>query len=333
VQGKPAGARIPGLIGSLAALVMAFTGGVAIAVQVFVNGHLGRRLGSPELAAAVNNTVAVTVLGLLGASIGALGRASRRLRAGGARTLRPWQLLAGINGGFFLIVAVTAAPRVGVALVTVATVCGQTAGSLVVDWIGMGPSGVRPLTAPRVAGAVLGLVAVVLGAAGSFETARDPAVGLLCLAVLAGAGVAVQQAALGHVARATGEPVVAGAWNVGVGMVVLMLVAFSVTGGHAPGGWSAPPIDWVGGVLAAGVAFTMARVVATLGVLRLTLAIVAGQSLGGVAVDVISPAHGETITVITVLSVLLTLAAVAVSGRGALWRRPDPRLAGDGSVA
>ena len=306
---------------------MAFTAGVAIAVQVFVNGHLGRRLGSPELAAAVNNTVACTVLGLLGASIGAVGRAVRRLRAGGGTQLRPWQVLAGINGGFFLVVAVTAAPRVGVALVTVATVCGQTAGSLIVDRVGMGPSGVKPLTAPRIAGVLLALAAVALGAAGALRTAHDPAIGLLCLAVLAGAGVAVQQAALGHVARATGEPIVAGAWNVGVGMVVLAIVALIASGGHTPHGWSAPPIDWVGGVLAGGVAFTMARVVAILGVLRLTLAIVAGQSLGSVVLDIVSPARGETITVVTLLSVLLTLAAVTISGRAALWRRPNERLA------
>ena len=70
-----------------------------------------------------------------------------------------------------------------------------------------------------------------------------------------------------------------------------------------------------------------AAAVQTLGVLRLGLAVVAGQTLGALAIDLIAPAAGEKVTVADCRGVLLTLAAVWVSGRAGLRRlrlRPWP---------
>jgi transporter family-2 protein len=51
-------------------------------------------------------------------------------------------------------------------------------------------------------------------------------------------------------------------------------------------------------------------------VLRLGLATVAGQTTGALVIDLIAPAPGEAVTAATVVGVVLTLAAVAISGRG-----------------
>jgi uncharacterized membrane protein YdcZ (DUF606 family) len=62
--------------------------------------------------------------------------------------------------------------------------------------------------------------------------------------------------------------------------------------------------------------------VRSLGVLRLMLVIVAGQSAGALLVDLAWPAGGESVTPGTVVGVALTLVAVAVSGRAGARAAP-----------
>ena len=57
-------------------------------------------------------------------------------------------------------------------------------------------------------------------------------------------------------------------------------------------------------------------IVARLGVLRMMLALTAGQLAGGLGLDLIAPAHGRTVSAGTVAGVALACAAVLVSGRG-----------------
>jgi transporter family-2 protein len=80
-------------------------------------------------------------------------------------------LCRGANGALFIVVSATAAPEVGVALLTVALVCGQMTGGVLVDRFGLTPAGRRPLTAARVAAVALTVAAVALAAAG---TRGDP---------------------------------------------------------------------------------------------------------------------------------------------------------------
>ena len=141
-------------------------------------------------------------------------------------------------------------------------------------------------------------------------------IGLLAFALAAGAASAFQQAANGHLARNTGEPFFAGTVNFAVGFLALLAVAAIATGLSPPHGWSAPPLEYSAGLLGAAVATTMAVLVSRLGVLRLILALTAGQAIGGLALDLVAPARGETVTVGTVVGVALACAAVLVSGRG-----------------
>ena len=76
------------------------------------------------------------------------------------------------------------------------------------------------------------------------------------------------------------------------------------------------PLLYVGGLLGGFVVVVSATAVQTLGVLRLGLAMVAGQTAGALVVDLVAPAPGEAVTAATVIGVVLTMAAVAISGRG-----------------
>jgi transporter family-2 protein len=297
-------------------LLLVFVSGITWVIHITIVGRLGRDFDSPEVASGVTVAIQLAILLLAGAAIGAPGRARRRLAAGGH--VRWWQVLAGTNGGLFLIVAAYATPKLGVVVVTVAIVAGQVVGGLVVDRIGLGPLGAQPVTIARLVAMAVALVAVVLGAGG---TPGDLDVGLLALAGGTGVLTAVQQAALGHVARATGEPVLAAALNVIVGGAAIWAVALIVTGGTPLGGWSAPPHHWIGGVFGAATLILLAAGARSVGILQLTLAVVAGQTCASLCVDLVAPPEGEGVTALTVLGLVFTVAAVLISGVG---RRPRP---------
>jgi uncharacterized membrane protein YdcZ (DUF606 family) len=180
------------------------------------------------------------------------------------------------------------------------------------------------LTPPRVIGVTLALVAVAIGALGRDGNLQ---LGILALAVLAGASLALGQAALGQLTRATGEPLAAATAGFVLGAVFTVAIAAIASGTSAPNGWSAPVEQWVGGLVGATVVVALGPLVIALGVLRLTLALVAGQSVGALIIDRVAPAAGGGVTVPIVVGVLLTFVAVAVSG--ATWRgfrRRGPRL-------
>ncbi len=289
---------------------IAVAAGAGVALQSYVNGRLGRSLGSGELAAAVNNSVGLLALVTLVAATRALPRARAAVRAG-AR-VRWWYLLGGLGGSLLVASAALAAPEIGVALLTVALVCGQTAGSLVADGAGLSPAGRAGATPLRIAGVLLAIAAVAISAYGARGHLN---LGLLAFALVAGVAVALQQAANGQLARATGEPLVAGMINFVVGLAALLLLAGVVTGFHAPRGWSAPPAEWLGGLLGATIATGTAILVSRLGVLRLMIAVTAGQVAGALVIDLVAPVRGEGVTAATAAGVVLAFGAVALTAR------------------
>lgn len=309
------------------ALALAFLCGGGVSLQAFVNGLLGTTLGSAEMAAVVSNAVGLLALLVLGFGSGALARAWRRVRAGGPG--RAWHYAGSAVGSLFVMVAAIAAPKVGIALLTVALVCGQTVGSLVADAFGISPARRRALTVPRVLGVLIALVAVGIGALGA-EANLD--LGILAVAVGAGVGLAVGQAALGQLTETTGEPLAAANAGFALGAVFTVVAAALLGGLSSPNGWSAPSEQWViGGLAGAAVVVALGPLVIALGVLRLTLALVAGQSVGALVLDVAAPAAGRDITVRIVAGVALTFVAVVVSGSTRRALPPSAPVAPRGS--
>ena len=282
--------------------------GVALSAQAYINGRLGQSIGSAGGAAAVNNGVGLVALLVVTVVAGAIPRALRSLAQ-----VRLWHLLGGLGGAMFIAAGAIGAPEIGVALLSVALVCGQTSGSVVADRAGLSPAGHQGVTTGRIAGVALTIAAVVASALGASAHLR---LGLLVFALAAGAASALQQAANGHLARNTGEPLFAGTVNFAVGFAALLVVAAIATGLSPPHGWSAPPLEYSAGLLGAAIATAMAVLVSRLGVLRLMLALTAGQTIGGLGLDLVAPARGETVTAGTFVGVALACAAVLVSSRG-----------------
>ena len=287
------------------ALLAAGLSGALVALQQRINGQLGAALHDPLLAAVVSFGSGLVVMSVL-----VLRRLDvlRRVRA-----LPPRLCIGGLGGATLVAVGATAAPKIGVALLTVGLVSGTTVAAMAVDRVGLGPGGHRPITLPRLAGAALCLAAIVLTARQGLRAASPL---LLALVVLAGGLVSVQQALNGRVRQVT-DATVATFVNfvVGTSALVLALGLQQLFGHVRAERWPTEPWLYLGGTMGCLFIAVAALVVGTLGVLRFGLATTAGQLLGGVLLDL-----DRGVDVLTVVAVALTLVAVGVSGLGV--RRP-----------
>lgn len=294
------------------ALAAAVASGAVVALQQRLNGQLGATLGDALVAALVS-----FASGLV--AVGAVVLAQPRARSA-VRRVRdvPWvQRLGGLGGAALVATGAAAAPVIGVALLSVGVVAGQTAGGLLVDRLGLGPGGPRALTLPRMLGATLCLVAVVLTGLGGGARAASPL--LLVLVVVAGLLISLQQALNGQVRRTTGDTGVATLVNFVVGTVALGvgLAVHAAVSGLDVVSWPGPD-QWylyLGGPMGATFVAVAAVTVRLLGVLRLGLAITAGQLVGALALDLLLPVSQAAVGTLTVVGVALTLVAVVLSGR------------------
>ena len=294
------------------ALTAAVASGALVALQQRVNGELKTALGDALLTALVSFGTGLVAVVAVVLSRPAAREAVRRVRD------VPWlQRLGGLGGASLVAVGAAAAPEIGVALLTVGLVAGQTTGGLVLDRAGWGPSGRHALTTPRVTGAALCLVAVAISVAGDGARAASPL--LILLVVGAGFLIAVQQALNGQVRRTTGDAGVATLVNFAVGTLALGLgvLVHTAVAGQDVGQWPGPA-QWylyLGGPMGATFVAVAAMIVRTLGVLRLGLAVTAGQLVGALLLDLLLPVSDAGVALLTVVGVALTLVAVQVSGR------------------
>lgn len=293
---------------------LAILSGLAVAVQSRINGELGVRLHDGFAAAVISFGVGLLVLLVLvpAAPTGRRGLAALR-RALAAGSLRPWQCLGGVCGAFLVATQGLTIGTLGVAVFTVAVVAGQTGSGLAVDRAGVGPTGRQPLTAQRLAGAALTVVAVLL-AVGD-RLGEPDALVLAVLPLLAGVGIAWQQAVNGRVRAAADSALTATLVNFTVGTVAL-LVAFAVD--VAVRGWPAgslPTEPWlyVGGPIGIVFIALAAAIVRFTGVLLLGLATIAGQIVGAVGLDMALPTAASHPGPTTLLGAALTLVAVLVA--------------------
>ncbi|MFG1881834.1 DMT family transporter [Micromonospora sp. NPDC049102] len=295
-------------------VALASVAGVAVAVQSRINGELGVRLADGFAAAVVSFGLGLVVLLVLvpatpGGRRGLLA-VRRALTAG---TLRPWQCLGGMCGALLVATQGLTIGALGVAVFTVAVVAGQSGSSLAVDRAGIGPTGRQPITRQRLAGAVLTVLAVVLAVA---DRLGDPGgLALAVLPLLAGVGIAWQQAVNGQVRAAADSALTATLVNFAVGTVTL-LVAFAIdiaVRGWPTGHLPSEPWLYLGGPIGIVFIAIAATIVRFTGVLLLGLATIAGQVIGAVLLDLVLPTAASHPGVNTLLGAALTMLAVLVT--------------------
>jgi bacterial/archaeal transporter family-2 protein len=297
--------------------VVAFVVGAVVAVQGRINGEVGDLTGSGLLAAAVNFSVGLVILVVVVASRRATLDALRRLPSLIGPQLPWWTLSGGLGGAIYVTGQSTTVAVLGVALFTVATVAGSTGAGLAVDKVGLGPGGPVAVTGWRLVAATLAVVAVWVGSGGR-DSAGSVSVPFLLLALAAGAAGAVQVGLNGRVSVATGQPLVATLVNFTVGLAVLLgvVTAQALVDPEAAGSLE-PLLDkpWllVGGAM--GVVFVAGSAwsVRALGVLLLSLVVLAGTLVGAVVVDLVVPTEGAAVNGYLLAGIALTFASVGLA--------------------
>ncbi|MEW1996710.1 DMT family transporter [Streptomyces coelicoflavus] len=302
------------------AIGAAIAAGMVVPVQARLNGELSHRLHDGIAAAAISFSGGLVLLSLLALVSPGLRGAMRGL-AGASRDgrLPRRYLLAGVLGGTFALAQSTAALVTGIAVFTVSAIAGQTFGGLVVDSRGIGGGLRQRPGAARLTGAAVILVAAVVSALPRFAETLAPATIILpaLAALAAGFLLGVQQAMNGATTAASGSPLAATWLNFLVGAVFLGAVWGVRTLVRETPGHPLPTSLWVylGGLC--GVVFigASAFLVRRIGVLLLSMASVAGQLAGSIALDFLVPSGGRSPSVLTILGALLTFAAVWVASR------------------
>ncbi|MFI5496497.1 DMT family transporter [Actinoplanes sp. NPDC051859] len=295
-------------------VALAVLSGVALAAQSRINGELSVRLDDAFAAALISFGSGLLVLAVCVPLLPKGRDGLRRLRFGlRTRQIHPWQCIGGMCGGFLVATQGLTVPTVGVAVFIVALVAGQSSSSLLVDRAGIGPGGPQPVTRMRLAGAALTVLAVLISV--SDRLGHPSALALAILPLLAGIGIAWQQAVNGQVRVVSGSAMVAGLVNFFMGTVVLA-VAFAMSALLRGVPARLPTGPWwlyVGGTL--GIVFIAvgAAVVRHTGVLLLGLGMIAGQVTGALLLDTVVPGAAGRPGATTVVGAVLTLAAVAVA--------------------
>lgn len=308
------------------AIVSGALSGALIAVQSRINGELGRRLDDGYTAAAVSFGSGLVIL-LVVLCVWKPGRDGMKRVASGLRTngegerlLRPWMLLGGVAGAFLVASQGLTAAVLGVALFTVAVVAGQTISGMVLDRVGLAPGGRRTLTPSRLVGSALALVAVVWAV--SAQLGGEVPIWMLVMPFAAGLFAAWQQAVNGRVRAVAQSAQSATLINFIVGSTVLFAI---VLVRNAIVGWPAelPNELWlyVGGAMGCIVIAVQTVLVRVTGVLLLGLAMVSGQLVAALLLDLFTA--GQPVAFSTVAGTLLALVAVVIaSGWLQTLRRP-----------
>jgi transporter family-2 protein len=303
--------------------------GVGLAAQARLNGELGAWMGDGVAASLASTTAGMAVLLVLVPALPAgrrgFGLLRTELRAG---RLRWWHCCGGVGGALFVAGQGISVGTLGVAVFTVAVVAGSTIGGLVADRCGLGPGGRHRITSARAGGALLCVAAVgvaVLDRLGAPGTAA-----LVLLPLLAGIAVATQSALNGRVGAAGRSPWPATLVSFVVAeltLTVVVLAQLAVRGAPVDR-LPAQPWLYAAGLIGIGVIATAARVVGRIGVLVFSLASVAGQLVGALALDALTA--GPRPTVAVWIGTAVTFAAVALAarpGRGAAQARSSASIA------
>lgn len=311
--------RIPGWLAIGGAVLI----GVLTAVQARINGQLGVKLGDGLTAAVVSFGTGLVILVVLSLALrvgrGGFGRLVQGLRG---RDIPIWMLCGGVAGALTVATQGLAIGIIGVSIFTVGIVAGQSMSGLVLDRIGVGPSGVVAVTPGRLAGGALSLVAVAVALTGG--AIRTVPLWMLVLPLLVGVGIAWQQATNGRLRQHVGTPLTVTLVNFLGGTLVLVVVAavhVAVVG--LPRTFPHEAWYYIGGIVGVIYIFLAAAVVAYTGVLLLGLASVVGQVLTSMLLDLAwptpaSPGFGQQAVIAVIALASVIVAAVP-------WRRVTAR--------
>jgi len=302
----------------IAAVPLMLAAGAMVSMQSHLNGELAVELGTGPRAgfgaAVISFGSGLILVGLITAALPSGRRGVGNLRRALANhTVRPPEMIGGAFGAFLVATQGLTVGTIGVALFSIAVTAGQSSSALLVDHFGIGPSGHQPLSIPRLIAATFAVAAVVLAAGERLAAAFGWQTAVFALlALLAGAGTAIQQGINGRLS-AVGGPWATTLNNFVVGTTVLLgcLALSLLAGGRFAEHLPAEPALYAGGAMGVAFIWLAAVLVKVHGVLVLGLSMIAGNVMGAELIELVG---GTThIGPIGVIAGALTLSGVLIA--------------------
>jgi transporter family-2 protein len=290
----------------LLAVVLSTVSGALVAIQSRINGELGIALADGTLAALVSFGSG-WILIALALSVSRRGRAGlatiwRAIREG---EISVWLITGGVAGAFLVLGQGLTAGILGVALFSVAVVAGQTIGALVIDGRGLVGLPKTKLTPARILGATLALLGATITASGAISAGLQ---WQFLLPLAAGVAIGWQQAANGRVRKLANSAIAATFINFTVGLLALSIAKLITL--PAIGVPSSFPTDWwlyAGGLIGVWFIAVQSITVNRIGVLALGVALVSGQLIGSLILDLLVPTAGVEVTPLKIIGLCITL--------------------------
>ena len=290
--------------------------GILVAIQSRVNGGLSALLGNGVEAALISFGSGFIILNLILATNSKVRTGLRGvLLSIRSKQLPRWRLSAGILGGIFVAIQAFSVPLIGVALLSVTTIAGQTAASLFVDKAGMTAGGKQPITLRRTLAAVITVIAVLVAVWDRLVVANTS---LIAIALSFGGGLllGLQRALNGQINEHSKNSLATTWLNFATGCTFLScLILFTTLSGDGLGKLPSSPW-WIYSGGAIGILYIAfaSTIVQEIGVLAFTLFTTGGQLIGSLLIDLIFPTEGVVIGPNLIIGIVLSYAGVLIGG-------------------
>ena len=309
--------------------LLAALSGILIAAQSRVNGGLSAALGNSTEAAVYSFGSGFLLLNIIALANPKVRHGIRRIVTGvKSGELPAWRLSAGIMGGIFVAIQTFTVPIIGVALLSVVMIAGQTLASLIVDRIGITGGGKQPITLRRVLAAAITIFAVLVAVWEEIQLANiSPAP--IIIVFVGGFMIGVQRALNGQINDVSGQSFSTTWLNffMGTSTLVILLIINTARGEEIVGLPTSPWWIYWGGTIGVLYIASSSVIVAKIGVLSFTLFATGGQLIGSLIFDLIAPPEDVTIGINLVLGILITYIGVLVGGlrkQGSMRTRSTP---------
>lgn len=309
--------------------LLAALSGILIAAQSRVNGGLSAALGNSTEAAVYSFGSGFLLLNIIALANPKVRQGVRRIVARvKSGELPAWRLSAGIMGGIFVAIQTFAVPIIGVALLSVVMIAGQTLASLIVDRIGITGGGKQPITLRRVLAAAITIFAVLVAVWEEIQLANISLAPIIIVFV-GGFMIGVQRALNGQINDVSGQSFSTTWLNffMGTSTLVILLIINTARGEELVGLPTSPWWIYWGGTIGVLYIASSSVIVAKIGVLSFTLFATGGQLIGSLIFDLIAPPEDVTIGINLVLGILITYIGVLVGGlskQGSMRTRSTP---------
>jgi len=296
--------------------LLAALSGILIAAQSRVNGGLSAALGNSTEAAVYSFGSGFLVLNIIALANPKVRAGVRRIFAGvRSGELPAWRLSAGAMGGIFVAIQTFTVPIIGVALLSVVMIAGQTFASLIVDRIGITGGGKPAITARRVFAAAITIVAVLVAVWQEIRLANISIVPVI-IVFLGGFMIGVQRALNGQINDISGQSFSTTWLNFFTGTTTLLtlLMINTARGDELVGLPTSPWWIYWGGTIGVLHIASSSVIVAKIGMLSFKLFATGGQLIGSLIFDLIAPPKEVTVGINLIIGIFITYVGVLVGG-------------------